>query len=698
MLLFVAKTLYLFGENEVNSILIDLAAEPTLEATKINDLRDDLQLLSAFGFALLLFPLFYTLLRRWIKDIAIFATIFIFSLTTAFGLMYFSIDKIVDHFVSKHEDKYYSAYQLSLVRYALINDVTTFKGFINKESISEYDVADKALLLNLSLLALFSGEDTVSKISNEIKKDVVAVFFNHEGTQGYASLQAAINKAAKKIESGWNNYTEGLKKANRDYKEKTKREHISKEYEALLKDLEDAGQVAFKDYKKKVREYHKRLSQKLKQAPALTQEMQRNFYDRFDPKYWERYQKQFRKKSLDYFNREVEFWEFCVGGNPYINIYTRINCGNEYNVKSFIESEAEKAWEARSDLPLDIESYDDFMSHKSVRELVEKKRNKMLLEKLGITFEKLSTKTFAEKYRKIVTKKIEQGARELLPPEFKNRKFDSLKFRDFVYSEKIRSSLRSAGVQKDDIGTILRMIEKRDLSGFKSFYTDKLMKSIDDKIERFGSCFANYSECKNTKTKEIVKTVFVSIFVTPYMLAITLGLSMLNVIALSVMLVQLVLNMALRNKPENRAIALIIGFSYYAIIFGALSYALLVPNQAFLDKNRYVASLINNESGNGKYYLNLLSWVVVLEEKSYARNRWVKQNLSSEYKKPEFRISKHAGNVVVKVNACNLRTSKGTIITIVKKNSKYQYIKKVGDRYQVGADSFLHESCVDEKK
>ncbi len=633
-ILLISKILYILGEGYVNHYLIEISLQKSISELELEELKQTVRLLSSTGLLLLFAPLIYFILQRLITQLSHFYFSILAVSFTLFFTFHIFTHHLIEYYVENKKEDYYKAYALSMLRYGIVTDSLSLTKLIDKTNVTDYTIEDKVLLLNLWILTMDKDIKNVESVLEKGRKNIAKQLYNDKSIEdkqtieNHAKYQNDLNLLAKKLQTSWNRYLEGLHKANASQQELLSLANIREKYNSVQEKIERFRQEQYRTYSIAQRFYLDKLEDKSRASNINSLQTQLTKY--FDNPTDKATQSSYRSAMNYHFDHYIEPKRWC--GTKIVTEYILFLipyesveplCPAHEKIIEVITQEANLLWDQQhKGIAPDIDSFEAYSQNGVVLNKLKRKVNAELEKELSaeITYDNLSLNSFAQHYQIKVEKEIRSSVEQKMKTSFSDYKMPAnMTWEQFVQSSFVRDQLRMELIPEYIINDALNIIASKDLVRFNTYFNrdgvEQVELSIDDVLYDLKNMIAD------EKPMEYGRASYYLIYVIPLFLIFTLFVTVINLISVILMIVAFGLYLN-REMIENKKIGHLFPYGIAtidtSIVIFLLLFAFNTPNKTFFNYHQYVYKVyLNTNDHFHKHYFNVLSWVASYEGYSY---------------------------------------------------------------------------------
>lgn len=356
VLLILSKCIYLFLESGYNYDVLKAVNDYAVTQADLENIEIKGHLLSSIGLSLLIIPLIYIFVKRFVeleRNVFIFTMgIFTILTITFYNLLTFAMEQIVE----RNSDKRYESYYTGLLKYGILSGKLGYEKFIHKNNDIQNDTTSTVLISNIFLLS-FIDKDVVDRVQREGKNAIVDLYIEKVLDKQYDKDRNEFLTKSEQIKQAWEKYNDGKNKINEEFRKFTNTTYVESEY------------YKFKDEMNK--KYDKYSDAKIKFANKREQEHLKidEYYN--DLKRYFRYkgnstaENKYRNSMNTNFQKYIEPSRWCYQNT----------CPTKEKIRNVIDEELILSWNKEVGLPLNIVSQKSFLKYPKIRnEVINKLR------------------------------------------------------------------------------------------------------------------------------------------------------------------------------------------------------------------------------------------------------------------------------------------------------------------------------------
>jgi hypothetical protein len=582
------KVIYLIVEVYYNGHLIDVVTSADINVEDFENIETMGHRVSAIGITLLLTPVFYLLIKKFINLSAMLMTIttLSFMLISFLGfqaLLVMAMDEIIE----QNKDKRYSSYYVSAFKYGLLNQNMGYETFIPKERLKSLNIEDKIIISNMFLLTLVDKSLT-DKLINSGSNIFVDMFIKQYNMNDYRESKMAFTTKAQDIVDLYNSYIDNSKKINLEFSRLYNQDLTNAQYQ----DFETNLRGQYKEYNNAVIKYKNSRIPSNEKVQQTKSQLDRYFkYSKI-----ERAQRQYKESMHRNFGKyiEPERWLPKNKKNP-----------TNDSVRNLMIEEADKKWhETTNGLPSNLSQLEFYKHPITKNKVIKELHKKGLLVNKDFNYSKQS---YVDAYTKKINIELNKAKNELLNELEKQsgkRFVFGLNYNQFI--EYFKKDMTKKHGNK--YGSILfSMIKNQNTDNFyNNFYRPYF------KEKKLSQYLLTKDELDSKEHKQKGDDAIKHLYIPPFAIGMSILAGMLNFVSLIAAFVFLLVPMT----NFSMTFQIITKTTFKAII---ISFLIYYPYSISQKRDVLKPYLMLNNSADtiGANYIKFISWLMVVEKYNY---------------------------------------------------------------------------------
>ncbi|MFA5455954.1 MAG: hypothetical protein WC272_11630 [Sulfurimonas sp.] len=244
----IAKIGYVIVESFYNYYVFITTTSANLTQESVEQLNQNGHIISAFGITLLLIPVVFFFIRRFLNKY-LYVSILLSSVII-YAAAYSSLEYAIEKIVELNKEKRHDAYYVNVFKYGVLNNIFAYDSFVDSAKVlnNTLDVNDRILFTNTFLL-LHADEALITKLKERGKEKVSELYVEMYKKEDYESKFREFEKASKEVADAWNEFNDkrkelrnGIAKLN----ELTSENGVKKAHADFIDNL----QSKYKEYQK----------------------------------------------------------------------------------------------------------------------------------------------------------------------------------------------------------------------------------------------------------------------------------------------------------------------------------------------------------------------------------------------------------------------------------------------------------------